>query len=273
MSNKAHRSAPPAMLEPVIALAKQAGTAIMAVYDKNIAVQRKADDSPLTQADLAAHHIIQVGLGGIDPEISVISEESFATPYNERISWTRYWLVDPLDGTREFIKRNGEFTVNIALIAGHEPVLGVVYAPAFDLLFYAIRGAGAWRQLGTNQPQQIHTRPCDPTRLIVVGSRSHADKRLLQFLASIGPHTFLSMGSSLKTCLVAEGRADIYPRFGLTAEWDTAAAQCVLEEAGGCLIGLNNKPFRYNTKNSLLNPDFFAVGDPSYNWARYLKPR
>lgn len=261
----------PAMLDAVIDLAKEAGAAIMAVYDENIAIRRKADDSPLTQADLAAHHVIDAGLSRVAPDVPVISEESSAIPYEERTSWRRYWLVDPLDGTREFIKRNGEFTVNIALIQDHQPVLGVVYAPALDLLFHGVRGAGAWRRLGANPPQQIRARPFDPTQVTVVGSRSHAGERLLQFLARIGPHMLISMGSSLKICLVAEGRADVYPRLGPTSEWDTAAAQCVLEEAGGRLVGLDNQPFRYNTKDSLLNPDFFAVGDPRQDWSRYLK--
>lgn len=259
------------MLQQVTAIAKQAGEAIMAVYNGEIAVQRKADDSPLTQADLAAHHVIEAGLTQLTPELPIISEESAAIPYAQRRQWQTYWLVDPLDGTREFIKRNGEFTVNIALIEDHQPVLGVVYAPALDLLFYAARGQGAYRQLGSKPPQRIHARDFDPTQVTVAGSRSHAGERLLQFLSSIGPHMLISMGSSLKICLVAEGRADVYPRLGLTSEWDTAAAQCVLEEAGGRLVGIDNLPFRYNTKDSMLNPDFFAAGATQHNWAGYLE--
>lgn len=258
------------MLQPVTAIARQAGEAIMAVYNGEIAVQRKADDSPLTQADLAAHHVIEAGLTQLTPELPIISEESAAIPYAQRRQWQTYWLVDPLDGTREFIKRNGEFTVNIALIEDHQPVLGVVYAPALNLLFYAARGQGAYRQLGSKPPQRIHARNFDPTQVTVAGSRSHAGERLLQFLSSIGPHMLISMGSSLKICLVAEGRADVYPRLGPTSEWDTAAAQCVLEEAGGRLVGTDNLPFRYNTKDSMLNPDFFATGATQHNWADYL---
>jgi 3'(2'), 5'-bisphosphate nucleotidase len=259
------------MLEQVIAIAKNAGAAIMAVYNDEIAVHHKADDSPLTQADLAAHHIIDAGLAEIAEKLPVISEESAALPYSERSKWKKYWLVDPLDGTREFIKRNGEFTVNIALIEDHQPVLGVVYAPALDLLFYATRGQGAFRQLSSKPPQQIHAREFDPTQVTVAGSRSHAGDRLLRFLSSIGPHMLISMGSSLKICLVAEGRADVYPRLGPTSEWDTAAAQCVLEEAGGRLVGMDNLPFRYNTKESMLNPDFFAVGATQQDWSRFIK--
>ncbi len=271
MSDEAGHCATPAMLEAVTGLAKEAGAAIMAVYDEDIAVQHKADDSPLTQADLAAHHVIDVGLARIAPDIPVISEESSVIHYHERISWRRHWLVDPLDGTREFIKRNGEFTVNIALIEDHRPVLGVVYAPALGLLFHAVRGQGAWRRLGAQLPQRIRARAFDPTQVTVVGSRSHAGERLLRFLARIGPHMLISMGSSLKICLVAEGRADVYPRLGPTSEWDTAAAQCVLEEAGGCLVDLDNRPLHYNIRDSLLNPGFFAVGDPRQDWSRYLE--
>jgi 3'(2'), 5'-bisphosphate nucleotidase len=257
-------------MQAVIAIALEAGRAIMTVYQGEIDVAHKADDSPLTQADLAAHHIIEAGLSDLLPKLPVISEESTAIPYSERKEWKNYWLVDPLDGTREFIKRNGEFTVNIALIQDHRPVLGVVFAPALDLLFYAATGEGAFRQLGDNPPQAIHARAFDPTNVTIVGSRSHAGERLLRFLDRIGPHMLISMGSSLKICLVAEGRADVYPRLGLTSEWDTAAAQCVLEEAGGQLVGTNGQSLLYNTKESLLNPEFFAVGANAKNWSNYI---
>jgi 3'(2'), 5'-bisphosphate nucleotidase len=199
-----------------------------------------------------------------------LSEESAAIPFATRCKWQSYWLVDPLDGTREFIKRNGEFTVNIALIENHEPTIGVVYAPALNLLFYAARGEGAFRQLGKKTPQAIKARAYDPTQVAVAGSRSHADDTLERFLSRMGPHMLISMGSSLKICLVAEGRADLYPRLGLTSEWDTAAAQCILEEAGGKLIDMNENPFNYNKKESLLNPHFFAVGAGEHDWKQYL---
>lgn len=258
------------LLQEVVAIALEAGRAILEVYDGEIAVSRKEDDSPLTQADLAAHHVIDAGLSRLTPGLPILSEESVALPYAERRNWTSYWLVDPLDGTREFIKRNGEFTVNIALIEDHAPVLGVVYAPALNLLFFAAKGQGAYRQLGSKPPQRIHARGFDATQVTVAGSRSHAGERLLRFLSRMGPHMLISMGSSLKICLVAEGRADVYPRLGPTSEWDTAAAQCVLEEAGGRLVGTNNQPFRYNTKESLLNPDFFAIGATTHDWSQYL---
>lgn len=263
---------PAYLLDDVVNLAREAGDAIMAVYAEAFDVQRKHDNSPLTAADLAAHHIIQGGLERLQPNYPVISEESAAIPFDTRRQWTTYWLVDPLDGTREFIKRNGEFTVNIALIHDHEPVLGVVFAPALGLLFHAVRGNGAWRRLGTGQPRRILSRRFDATRVTVAGSRSHGDERLLAFLQRIGPHMLVSMGSSLKICLVAEGRADLYPRLGLTSEWDTAAAQCVLEEAGGALIDTRRRTIRYNTKDSLLNPEFFACGAAPPDWSVHLDP-
>lgn len=258
------------LLHEVVAIAKQAGAAIMEVYAQDIAVQQKADNSPLTQADIAAHHIIEAGLGALVPELPVLSEESASIPYTTRQQWDQYWLVDPLDGTREFIKRNGEFTVNIALIAHHQPVMGVVFAPALDLLFYAAQGQGAYRQLANREPQLIHARTFDPTQVAVAGSRSHAGDELTRFLDRMGPHMLISMGSSLKICLVAEGRADVYPRLGLTSEWDTAAAQCVLQEAGGKLVDTEGRAFQYNRKESLLNPHFFAVGAGDHHWAQYL---
>jgi 3'(2'), 5'-bisphosphate nucleotidase len=257
-------------MDEVVTIARQAGKAIMAVYEQGIKVQHKHDNSPLTQADLAAHNIIENGLATLVPELPVLSEESAAIPFATRLQWGNYWLVDPLDGTREFIKRNGEFTVNIALIENHRPVMGVVYAPALNLLFYAAEGQGAFRQLGSKDPQPIRARAIDPTQVTVAGSRSHASEELIRFLDRMGPHMLISMGSSLKICLVAEGRADVYPRLGLTSEWDTAAAQCVLEEAGGRLIDLDGNAFRYNFKESLLNPHFFAVGAGEHDWKQYL---
>ena len=258
------------LLPQLIDLAKQAGEAIMAVYAGGIEVQRKQDNSPLTEADLAAHRIIEAGLRKLSPQLPVLSEESATIPFETRRQWQRYWLVDPLDGTREFIKRNGEFTVNIALIDNHKTTMGVVFAPALDLLFYAAQGKGAYRQLAQRPAQRIIARTFDITQVAVVGSRSHGDEILTRFLNRMGPHMLISMGSSLKICLVAEGRADLYPRLGPTSEWDTAAAQCILEEAGGRLIDMAGKPFCYNEKESLLNPHFFAMGAGEHDWKQYL---
>jgi 3'(2'), 5'-bisphosphate nucleotidase len=261
---------PPQLLDDVMALAQQAGHAIMEIYGKEIDITRKDDYSPLTQADLAAHHIIDAGLVRLSPGWPVLSEESDATDFSQRRHWNPYWLVDPLDGTREFIKHNDEFTVNIALIEHHRPVMGVVYAPALDLWYYATCGYGAYRRQGSAAPQSIHVRALDPSRLVVAGSRSHGGANMARFLGKAGPHTLMSLGSSLKICLVAEGRADVYPRLGPTSEWDTAAAQCVLDEAGGRLVDINGEPFRYNLKASLLNPWFFACGAGTHDWAQYL---
>jgi 3'(2'), 5'-bisphosphate nucleotidase len=259
-------------LEEVIAIARQAGEAIMQIYDSgDIAIQHKHDHSPLTMADMAAHQIIESRLEALTPQITVLSEESAALPYAVRSQWKRYWLVDPLDGTREFIKRNGEFTVNIALIEHGKPILGVVYAPATAMLYYASKGQGAFKQMADAPVMPIHTRPLDLNSVIVAGSRSHADERLQGFLRNLSAPELISLGSSLKICLVAEGRADVYPRLGPTSEWDTAAAHCVLEEAGGRLVDTANITLAYNTKDSLLNPDFFACGATSHNWSQYLE--
>lgn len=261
---------PAELLEPVIALARRAGEEIVRIYDAGFSVEHKEDKSPLTEADMASHDVIEQGLAALTPGLPVLSEESAAIPYAERSGWRRYWLVDPLDGTREFVKRNGEFTVNIALIEDHVPILGVIVVPVSGLCYYARHGGGAWRQPHGQTPVRIRVRPLDMARLIVAGSRSHAGDRLAAFLDRLGPHELVSMGSSLKSCLVAEGKADLYPRLGPTSEWDTAAAHCIVDEAGGRVTDTAMRPLRYNTKESLLNPDFFVSGDPSFDWSRYL---
>lgn len=260
-----------ALLEPVIALARRAGEDIMRIYDAGFSVEQKEDKTPLTEADMAAHETIERGLTALTPRLPVLSEESAAVPYEERASWSRYWLVDPLDGTREFVKRNGEFTVNIALIENHVPVLGVILVPVSGLCYYACQGRGAYRQPQGETPVRIRVRPLDMGRLVVAGSRSHAGDRMHAFLDRLEHYELLSMGSSLKSCLVAEGRADLYVRLGPTSEWDTAAAHCIVAEAGGCVTDTAMRPLRYNTKESLLNPDFFVSGAPGRDWSRYLR--
>ncbi|MBB5207230.1 3'(2'),5'-bisphosphate nucleotidase CysQ [Chiayiivirga flava] len=248
-----------------VELSHEAGAAIMRVYAQDFSVQTKSDNSPVTAADFAAHHIISTGLGLLTPQIPVLSEEAADIPWSVRRHWTRWWLVDPLDGTREFIKKNGEFTVNIALIDRGVPVLGVVHAPALDYLVSAERGVGAWMRSGGEEVPIATARP-SPVPLRVAASRSHLDERTRRVLERIGDHERLGLGSSLKFCRIAEGRADVYPRFGPTSEWDTAAGQCVLDAAGGCVLGLDGAPFRYNRGESLLNPDFIALGDPDLPW-------
>lgn len=262
-------------LQAVIEIAKNAGEAIMRVYETDFDVEKKSDNSPLTQADMAAHHLIVSALTALTPEIPILSEESDSIDASIRNTWQLYWLIDPLDGTREFVKRNGEFTVNIALIDKHVSIMGVVYAPAKDLLYFASVGNGAFKQTKNHVAYQIHTRAFNIEKLVVAGSRSHSDHRVQRFLNNIHVATgtvpeLISMGSSLKICLVAQGSADVYPRLGPTSEWDTAAAHCVLKEAGGDIVDEAGRELRYNTKESLLNPNFFATVQKSFNWSEFL---
>ena len=268
-------TAPSEYLNAVIAIAKAAGEAILAVYSTDFNVVKKDDHSPLTQADLAAHNVIVQGLKTLTPNIPILSEESAIAGFAERQQWQRYWLIDPLDGTREFVKRNGEFTVNIALIDHHEPVLGVVYAPVTGLLYFACQGAGAYKQVADGEKALIRTKTFNANAPVVAGSRSHTDEKMQRFMQQLEAHLkvkaeLISMGSSLKIGLVAEGIADVYPRLGPTSEWDTAAAHCVIKEAGGDIVDVHGKSLRYNEKESILNPYFFAISHPNQDWARYL---
>lgn len=246
----------------IVELARQAGQAIMEIYQKDFAIYDKSDSSPLTEADLAAHHILVDGLTKLEPTYPVLSEESGDNIKTERFNWDTYWLIDPLDGTKEFIKKNGEFTVNIALIQKGKAILGVVYAPALDTLYFGEAGKGSYKQDGGSEPISIKIRPKPQAKndYIIVGSRSHQSDEFKTFIKDYPGAEIVSMGSSLKLCLVAEGKADIYPRLGLTSEWDTAAAQAVVEAAGGQVIQHdNNEPLIYNSnKDTLLNP-FFIV--------------
>lgn len=261
------------LIPHVVELARAAGERILAIYETEFDVTHKGDASPLTAADLAAHEAIVAGLSRLTPHWPVLSEESAAIPFSERRTWYRYWLVDPLDGTREFVKRNGEFTVNIALIEDHRPVLGVIQVPVTGLIYQAARGLGARKHEPGEAPVAIHTRPLSPEGPIVVaGSRSHGNPKLERFLAALGRETeVFPMGSSLKSCLVAEGKADLYARLGPTSEWDTAAAQAIVEEAGGVVMDLAGEPLAYNTKDGLLNPHFLVAGDPTVDWRPALR--
>jgi 3'(2'), 5'-bisphosphate nucleotidase len=261
------------MLEPLLAIARRAGGEILEIYRSDFAVEMKADRSPVTAADGAAHKLIAGELALLTPDIPVWSEESAAAAFDERSRWARLWLVDPLDGTKEFVRRNGEFTVNIALIESHQPILGVVHVPVLDRDYFGGQGLGAFRRDGTNSPRPIAVRrPAqDPPR--VVGSRSHRGAALDCFLERLGRHELLSTGSSLKFCLVAEGAADIYPRLGPTSEWDTAAGQAVVEAAGGRVVDAGGRPLRYNGRADPLNPWFLAFGDATRQWTTYVPPR
>lgn len=260
------------LLVPVTDIACRAGREIVAVYESGESgTTLKADDSPLTLADLRAHRLIADSLGELTPDIPVLSEESAATPFAQRRGWGRYWLVDPLDGTKEFLSRNGQFTVNIALIESHEPVLGVVHVPVSATSYQGLPGVGAWRISPGQSPAQIHasTRSADPLR--VVGSRSHRGDSLDAFLGRIGAHELLPVGSSLKFCMVAEGAADVYPRLGPTSEWDTAAAHAVVIAAGGGVSTLAGTALRYNTGEKLLNPYFVVYGPTDHDWLALLR--
>ena len=261
------RKDPSRLLLAVVDLAKRAGQQVMSVYDSDFRVGTKEDQSPLTAADLASHHCLVEGLEALEGRsYPVVSEESSQQAWEERRGFETYWLIDPLDGTREFIKRNGEFTVNVALIHQHQPVLGVVYAPVKALCYFAAEGCGAYRQTGEDAPAMIHVTAHAAARVRVVGSRSHQSDEMAVYLSRLGEHDLLAIGSSLKLCLVADGSADLYPRIGLTSEWDTAAAHAVVQEAGGKVTDLQGQPLRYNTKASLLNPYFLVFGDKSRAW-------
>ncbi|MDE2088981.1 MAG: 3'(2'),5'-bisphosphate nucleotidase CysQ [Gammaproteobacteria bacterium] len=260
------------LLGAVIELAHAAGLSIMDIYTRGFDVRHKDDRTPVTTADLAAHETITAGLRALTPDVPVLSEESADVPYAQRAAWRCYWLIDPLDGTREFIKRNGEFTVNIALVCDHRPVLGVVYVPVTKVSYHACAGQGAYKQAPGEPPVRLQVQPLGTGPVRVAGSRSHRGASLDAFLTRLGAHEIVSMGSALKSCLVAEGAVDVYPRLGPTSEWDTAAAQCVVEEAGGHVTDTAMRPLRYNTKPSLLNPSFFVFGDARRDWSQYLPP-
>jgi 3'(2'), 5'-bisphosphate nucleotidase len=255
-----------ALAHQIAHLAERAAAAILDVYDSDFAVEHKDDRSPLTAADLASHHIIVEGLGALTPDVPVLSEESAGIAWSARERWSRYWLVDPLDGTREFVKRNGEFTVNVALIEDHRPVLGLVQQPVGGELAAAWRGGGTWIGKPGEKARHVTTRK-RASPFVVAGSRSHASERETEILARLGHHAKLPMGSSLKFLRIAAAEADLYVRLGPTSEWDTAAGQCVLEEAGGAVLDLDGQPLRYNTRDSLINPDFVAIGDASADWS------
>lgn len=269
MTNTASALALEPLLAPVREIARRASQRILEIYEsEDFAVAAKQDSSPLTAADLAAHRTICDGLKTLTPDVPILSEESAKIPFEERSKWKRYWLVDPLDGTKEFIKRNGEFTVNIALVDGHDVVLGVVHIPVSDTVFFAARGVGAYKQRGVaGEDERLRTRKVNTDKIVVSGSRSHGGEALQVFTRSLpGEVELISKGSSLKLCLVAEGLADIYPRLGPTSEWDTAAAQCIVEQAGGTVTNLKFQPLRYNAKADILNPHFLVIGDRTFGW-------
>lgn len=261
-----------ALLPELVALARAAGREILSVYNTNFDVQHKADQSPLTEADLRAHATIVSGLAALTPQIPVLSEEASDIPFEQRSRWRSLWLVDPLDGTREFVSRNGEFTVNMALIEDHQPILGVVHVPTTDVTYSGLRGFGAARYAADAPPTRVQAQRPAAQPLRIVSSRSHASGGKEDYQRVLGPYSVVRVGSSLKFCILAEGAADLYPRLGNTSEWDTAAGHAVLAAAGGFVTDLRGQPLRYNTRAELLNPHFVAFADDSRDWWDLLRP-
>ncbi len=258
------------LLPAVIEIGDRAGREIMRIYRTAFDVTLKQDRSPLTQADLAAQHLIAEGLEALTPRIGMLGEESPPQRLEECRGQPRLWLVDPLDGTREFVKRNDEFCVNIALLEDGHPVLGVVLAPAHEVLYAAARGCGAFRRGADGERVAIQVRRPAPTPLRVLASRSHADAVLDRMLDRLGANERLRVGSALKFGLLAEGRGDLYLRRGPTSAWDTAAGQAVLQEAGGGIMDLAGQPLRYELPDHCTNPSFLAFGDGSRDWSALL---
>jgi 3'(2'), 5'-bisphosphate nucleotidase len=258
----------PDVLEVVRGLVAEAGRRIMPFYRARVEVQVKDDASPLTAADLASHQFLVESLAALLPGIPVISEESAPEIHSSAVRSARFWLVDPLDGTKEFLKATGEFTVNIALVENGRPVLGAVHAPALDVTYYASVGEGAWRQAAGGPAVRLATRCADVAHLAVVASKDHAGPMVKAMLDRLSQPALRSMGSSLKFCLVADGSADLYLRDVPTMEWDTAAAQCVVESAGGSVCTLDGNALRYG-KAGLKNPPLMTSGDPGFNWRQF----
>lgn len=268
------------ILDKVVELSRRAGEAILEVYGRSdFGVELKFDESPLTAADLAAHRVLMDGLEGLLVGVPVLSEEGAVPPFSERERWQRYWIIDPLDGTKEFIKRSGEFTVNVALIENHVPVMGVVHVPVSGVTYTGLSGVGAYKIDGDQPALAISVRNMEgrgnsDKPVTVVASRSHGagavDDLLTRLHHDLGETDTCNMGSSLKLCLVAEGSADIYPRLAPTMEWDTAAAQAVVEAAGGQVLNADLEPLRYNCEDDLLNPHFYVLGDCTFPWADLL---
>jgi 3'(2'), 5'-bisphosphate nucleotidase len=249
--------------QPLIKLAQETGRAILEIYESSrYTITAKADHSPLTQADLLAHEILVNGLQQLTPDFPVLSEEGANTPWEERSQWTHYWLIDPLDGTRQFISHEDEFTVNIALVSGQKPVIGILYIPVTQETYYACYAwGGAFKLSADGHTTAIKTRPWRKNETIILASQTTHKDSIENTFARLGQYKQVEMSSSWKFARIAEGSADIYPRLGNTSEWDTAAGQCILEQAGGALTDLQGRSLSYNTKESLINPHFVAFGD------------
>lgn len=261
------------LLQQIFDIATKAGEEILDVYENEFGVDYKNDGSPLTMADRRAHNRIVEELQNVSLSAPIVSEESDANEFEQRHGWDQFWMVDPLDGTKEFVKRNGEFTVNIALIKKGEPILGVVHTPVKGMTHFAAKGIGAFKMEENSKAKEIRVKAFDPGNPIMVASRSHSGPEVEEYRNNLetahSPVSITSMGSSLKICLVAEGSADVYPRLGPTSEWDTAAAHCVLSVAGGSMIDIDGSVLKYN-KSNILNPWFLACGDQNVEWLEFL---
>lgn len=271
---------PKALLDSLISLARKTGNVIYEFYLKSrqFAVAAKSDATPLTQADLIANEMITAGLKQLTPQIPVLSEEGAEIPLNQRRQWNQYWLVDPVDGTKEFIRHTGEFSINISLMSDNKPILGLIYAPVMDLLYYALKDEGSFKQEGESTPQRLQVKPWSPELTRIAAGHFYKLDKLKKILDHFGPYEIITCGSALKFGLIAEGKVDLYPRYGNTSWWDTAAGQLLVEEAGGSVLGIYTKQqnlqrensssnsidlqtLRYNMQPSLLNPHFIALGD------------
>ena len=267
----------PSLLQQVREIVIEAGNEIMSVYHSSFDINIKTDDSPVTTADIAANKLIEEALSTLEIIFPIVSEESPKRSFKERLAMETYWLIDPLDGTKEFINGSDHFTVNIALVHQNRSILGVVYAPALEKSYYAHNVSGSFVQQGkriSDETKKIQAREFTKDKTVFVASRSHTGDMMKGFLnnfqADLGKYELKNVGSSLKMCMVAEGKVDLYPRLWLTSEWDTAAAHCIVNEAGGKIVQTDMSPLLYNTKESLLNPYFFVVAKNHIKWDKYL---
>lgn len=262
-----------ATLHKIKSIAEGAGEIVLNFYhdDHALEIMNKSDKSPVTTADIQSNHFIQAGLSQLDSVFPIISEESEIPSFETRSQWEYYWLVDPLDGTKEFIHRTDEFSICIALIYQQRPILGVVYGPVEGVCYYACEGVGAFVQYGEDKPKPITVSPKVRSPLPVAISRRHYSDKMFNYLDAFGEVDLRRVGSALKFGLVADGSVDCYPCFGRTCEWDSAAGQSIIEVAGGSVMDLQGQPLRYNTKASIFNSPFIATCDPNYNWLRYLE--
>tara|TARA_B110000438_G_C15817788_1_gene652751 strand:- start:3385 stop:4197 length:813 start_codon:yes stop_codon:yes gene_type:complete len=252
-------------INQIINISLDAGKEIMKIYETDFGYHIKDDNSPITKADKASHKLILNRLKELTPQIPILSEEDANIPLNIRSKWHEYWLVDPLDGTKEFIKRNGEFTVNIALIRDNKPVFGVIYVPAINETFWGAINYGSFHIKGDHKEKKISVINTNESRIKIITSSSHPSKKLNNFLEKVDNYQIITKGSSLKLCLVASGEVNVYPRFGPTSEWDIAAGEAIVNFAGGNIINLHGKPLTYNLKESFLNPEFLCACSNSLN--------